>query len=335
MFRRNTGFTLVEVLVAIFVIAILIALLLPAVQMARESARMTHCTNNVRQLAQGMLAHHEQQRQFPTSGHHHWTHGDPNLGFGNDQPGGWIYNILPFVEQAAIREIGVGLEGVRLDAALYKAAATPLPLLYCPSRRKALAYPFIYNLGKPKAYLADNCQSCVAGECSVGRTDYQANSGSVNAIPWNDKPRSTQNGVTHRRSRVRVEDIADGASNTYLLGEKHLEPDYYVTGQAGSDDQSAFVGHNMDLNGYCGCDRDSDLAANDGQPQCFVPPRRDGVGAHRDPPWAFGSAHPNRLNMAFSDGSVRRVAYDIDPLVHWKLGARDDGFSLGPTDWER
>src|SRR5262245_35403008 len=105
---RRRGFTLVELLVVIAIIGILIALLLPAVQAARESARRTQCSNHLKQLALSMSTHHDQHKMFPSGGWGwRWT-GDPDRGHGKRQPGGWGYQILPFIEQQAIYDLGAG-----------------------------------------------------------------------------------------------------------------------------------------------------------------------------------------------------------------------------------
>ena len=131
------GFTLVEMLVVIAVIAILIAFLLPAIQSARESARRVHCANNVRQLALACNAHVAAQEHFPANGWGSCWTGDPDRGFGMEQPGGWIYNILPWLGQQNIRDLGVGLTpGSARQAALFQQRTSVVPTLYCPSRRE-------------------------------------------------------------------------------------------------------------------------------------------------------------------------------------------------------
>ncbi len=92
------GFTLVELLAVIAIIGLLVSLLLPAVQSARESARRAHCGNNVRQLALGCLAHLNQHGSFPSAGWGWCWTGDPDRGFGKSQPGSWAFSVLSFIE---------------------------------------------------------------------------------------------------------------------------------------------------------------------------------------------------------------------------------------------
>ncbi len=102
------AFTLVELLVVITIIGILISLLLPAVQSAREAARRLQCSNNLKQFGLAALNHEEANGFLPSSGWG-WTWvGDPDRGFGARQPGGWIYNLLPYLEQETLHSLGAG-----------------------------------------------------------------------------------------------------------------------------------------------------------------------------------------------------------------------------------
>ena len=105
------GFTLVELLVVIAIIAMLVTLLLPAVQAAREAARRTQCINNIRQLALGCL-NHESAHSFMPSGGWGWSWvGDPDRGAGKEQPGGWGYAVLPFIEEGSLASRREGSPG--------------------------------------------------------------------------------------------------------------------------------------------------------------------------------------------------------------------------------
>src|SRR5262245_25761230 len=100
------GFTPVEILVVIAIVSILAALLLPAVQSARESARRSQCQNNIKQIALALLTFHDECNEFPYGGWGHTWVGMPGRGGGRKQPGGWIYSILPHVEERSLHDLG-------------------------------------------------------------------------------------------------------------------------------------------------------------------------------------------------------------------------------------
>jgi prepilin-type N-terminal cleavage/methylation domain-containing protein len=343
------GFTLVELLVVITIIAILIALLLPAVQMAREAARRAQCSNNLKQLALGCLDHEQANGFLPTGGWGWGWVGDADQAPDWRQPGGWVYNVLPFIDQQPLHDTGKGMSGAAKNEAHTRRAAVVLGVLHCPTRRAAVAYPYIIGLGGPNHNL-------VAGNI-VARSDYAGNGGdyytdpsnpigaawsSYNGYPWagpsgvslvENPPgemtagaRATfanvakyATGIFFCGSQVKVADITDGATNTYLLGEKHVDPDCYTTGGDYGDNESVLIGDNADVTRWSGYYGDN--------PNYLYPPIQDtpGNGASVN---FFGSAHGGSLNMALCDASVKPVSYSIDPQVHRRYANRKDGLPI-------
>ena len=101
--NSNHGFTLVELLVVIAIIGILIALLLPAVQAAREASRAASCRNHLKQMGLAALNVESAHGHFPSGGWGWEWAGDPDGGFGDRQPGGWYYNVLAYLELSSVR----------------------------------------------------------------------------------------------------------------------------------------------------------------------------------------------------------------------------------------
>ena len=161
----------------ITIIGILIVLLLPAVQAAREAARIVQCQNNCKQLALGCLDHESTTKRFPTGGWGFGWTGDPDRGNDWRQPGGWTYNILPYIEQQPLHDLGIqaGLDSqAKLDAGTQR-INTPMSYLNCPTRRRAIVYPWL------SSYVwfswATNMNSPWRPTPSFARSDYAMNGG--------------------------------------------------------------------------------------------------------------------------------------------------------------
>ena len=141
------GFTLLELIVVMSIIGLLMSLLLPAVQAARDAARRVHCANNVKQLALGSLHHESAHQFFPSGGWGLLWYGDPDRGFGKTQPGGWIFSVLPYVDLQNLHDLGSGDTNMTTRIASTQCRmTTPLSLLMCPSRRPAILYPRCLDL---------------------------------------------------------------------------------------------------------------------------------------------------------------------------------------------
>jgi type II secretory pathway pseudopilin PulG len=333
--------TIIELLVVIAIIASLAALLLPAVQSARESARMVQCRNNLKQLGVAALQHDSAQGFYPSGGWGCYWGGDPDCGFGPTQPGGWIYNVLPYIEQQSLWGMGAGQSPARKKIEAAKVFATPLSMLNCPSRRAATVYPCVgsfsaYNCGTtPMTAKTDYAASTGGSPTSTAHVVYYlgprngtdtrapipdgvsnpwANHGGQNAYTGGRiAMQASRSGVSYLLSRVENGSIRDGTTNTYLIGEKYLNPDSYTK-----------LGHWTDNRGmYQGEDADTCAWSVNGGDYERLRPMQDRPGLNRD--YTFGSCHAAGLHMVFCDGSVRTVPYDVDPQIHARLGNRKDG----------
>lgn len=343
---RPAGFTLVELLVVIAIIGILIGLLLPAVQGAREAARRLQCNNHLKQIGLGCLLHEQAHGFFPTCGWGWAWVGDPNQGFGKEQPGGWVFNILPYIERESLHDLGKGQasQNAAQMASLKTMTETPVELFACPSRRAAVA-------SLPKSYYW--AYNATGGQFPVAKTDYAICTGNPrypgtwevdssgrggkgpdslaagldpNCL-WQDTGPNGglyDNGVSFQRSEVAIAEISDGTSQTYLVAEKYLRPESY--GGAGMSNEFYDAGDNETM--YTGVNNDNSRTTyyDSATPSASAVPRQDCYGFYSY--IIFGSAHAGAMNVVFCDGSTHAVSYSIDPLTHSRLGARNDGEPL-------
>lgn len=334
--RKTTGFSLVELLVVIAIIGVLIALLLPAVQAAREAARRLQCANNVKQLALGVVAHEATHRFFPTGGWGEEWLGHPDRGFTRRQPGGWIYNVLPFIEQQALHDLGASGSGTTIEEANAQRLSTPLAGLNCPTRRSAILYQ-LYD----SSYNSSIDYKFTTGSITrLARSDYAMNGGdwmqklstppedfaegdepSFDADPANQL--SHQTGISHHRSEVKLSDIKDGASNTFLIGEKYVNRDCYANGKDRGDNETMYCSDSRNLLRWTGIKGKVGSATANNRPVQDRPVMGEGNTVQ----W-FGSAHADTFNMSFCDGSIRTIHYSIDGEAYRRLGNRQDGFPI-------
>ena len=346
-----------ELLVVIAIIGILVALLLPAVQAAREAARRNQCKNNLKQLSLGCLLHEDTHKALPSGGWSKFFTADPNMGFGPDQPGSWYYSVLSYIEEQALRDLGKGLAltAPGFQPASLKLHQTPVPMFHCPSRRTAKLYPQAWGTLTEQSWVAT--VSVVKGDyaansgdslCHAGNgfgSDQFTNPSSTAAVKngtfsgWTPTNKATgtyarfyQTGVIYYRSDISSKRITDGTSHTYLIGERFMSPDAYeelLPGGNGrfGDNQGVYAGYEWENHRVAYKKPNTDGPGTAGSPYAAedYQPRRDIAGADNPGFLAFGSAHAGSMNMAMCDGSVQGVSYDIDSDTHGSLANRLDG----------
>lgn len=314
------GFTLVELLVVVAICGILLALLLPAVQAARESARRVQCASHLRQLTLALHHHHDGHRAFPSGGGwpiYHVSFGSGCPEWGARQMAGWGYQILPYVEQTNVWS-GSGAPSLvdpiqQLIARSVVAIWTPTRVFFCPSRGNLRVHPSTadWYIG----IVVDGKLVTEKSDTPFGhaQTDYAASSFSTNYILPNGNAGPGCGGPCGWVRQTKWDGpaepltfswIRDGTSNTFALGDKRLNRGKMSHYQ--SDDRAGYT---------AGWDSGT-IRRTDKAP---LPDPSDGDGNVR-----FGSSHPGGLNMSLLDGSVRFIPYTVDLRVFSCLGARDD-----------
>lgn len=315
------GFTLVELLVVIAIIGVMVGLLLPAVQAARESARRMQCSNHLKQMALGAHNHQSTYGYLPGGGRDghpkfNWDCCDSKVSHGFS----WMYNLLPFVEQQALWELGPANDpetNVTHPTNTTNAIAGTLPSIYnCPSKRP----PFQRNGFYRADYAGNAGQRSVAGASG-------ANNGFRGAVRQTDS----------ESWKLTIEQIKDGSSNTIIYSEKAVNSKAY--GSDGGDNER------WNNAGWDDCIYRSGaikIGTGDALIEDGLTPIPDHHAPYADNGWKFdpsvkygerfgqwhqffGSSHPAGLNVAMADGSVRFVAFNVDSLTFRRAALVDDG----------
>ncbi|MDO4585164.1 MAG: DUF1559 domain-containing protein [Planctomycetia bacterium] len=341
---EKRGFTLVELLVVIAIIGMLVGLLLPAVQQAREAARQMQCNNHLRQLA--LAAHNieSSMRTFPSAGWGCQWMGDPEGGMSWGQPGGWYFALLPALEQNALFQLPADGQLPENIGDIQRGNAetvmqTPVSVFNCPSRRPSQLVGISSN--------SHHNISTTPEQAMKG--DYVANQGAYNSRAsypdpvggpspsdaalmrkkekrWPDYS-SNYSGVCYHFSKITIGQIRDGLSNTILYGEKGIDPRFYTDYEyegttSWPDIFCDFAGEQhagtlrSTFGGYY-----SDNVFHDDTTHM---PKQDRYG-YTSCNQSFGSAHSGAMGVALCDGSVQRMTYSVSPEVFHCLGNKADG----------
>jgi prepilin-type N-terminal cleavage/methylation domain-containing protein len=296
-FGKRYGFTLIELLVVVAIIGILIALLLPAVQVVRESARRTSCKNNLKQIGLACLHYEEVQGALPPG----WS-SDQQVGI----PGwGWASAILPYVEQQNLLD-RIDCESNIEDPSHAEAISVAIPGYFCPSDNAQDAKKFMLpeDLGADDPYGNEHLPMEIAAAnyvCSMGLT-YDIYNPPMDSCPHGYDYLTVYEGggVMYWNSRVRLSDVTDGTSNTLMVGERE-STEVFST--------------------WVGVVHGSEFPTWRVSAWCAEPPN---FGVH---PYAqFSSVHAGDLaNFVMSDGSVHSIFNDIDRWMFAALGTRNYG----------
>ncbi|QDU63452.1 hypothetical protein Pan216_43320 [Planctomycetes bacterium Pan216] len=305
MFRRPRGvnaFTLVELLVVVAIIGILVSLLLPAVQQAREAARRTQCVNNLRQVGIALHEYHESHLVFPP-GQFNSIGSDSPFVLADHQTNRscWMQQLLPYLDQSALFEqFAPAMDGtldVSLGAFSYPGRETRVPTLICPTDP---------NGGKNTTAGAASQTQGFHGNyaLSVGSTPFGA-SGSANPL----------DGMFYVLSSTRLRDVVDGTSKTMMGSENLVVPDTTAHDLRGRYFNS-YEGNTL-VSTY----NPPNTSVGDRQSFCIAAPATP-CTITGDFVMYARSQHPGGVNILLADGNARFVSENISTLLFRGLGSR-------------
>lgn len=291
--HRERGFTLVELLVAITIVGVLVGLLLPAVQAARDSARRVQCANNLKQIGIALHSYHSAYRSFPPGYMSAVDSGGTEIG-----PGwGWAAILLPYLEHAPL-EKSIDFRQP-IESPVNTARQQTLPGLLCPSN----------ELPEPTwpAEVRDAAGEPMSLICDVGFCAYVGMYGSTDTCVRGD-------GLFFRNSRIRVQDVVDGTSHTIAVGERA-----YRLGDATW--VGAVTGAKMFPD-----DDEGEIAAPHLKPSLAMVLSHAGLGNGPNSPSSeidqFYSLHGDGVNFAFADGHVVFLPASIDYSSYRAMATR-------------
>ncbi|TWT34175.1 DUF1559 domain-containing protein [Blastopirellula retiformator] len=315
--RGRNGFTLVELLVVIAIIGVLIALLLPAVQQAREAARRMQCSNNLRQLGLACHNYHDTHKKFPPGRLAY--DGMNSSGSSTKIVTGFVGMLLPFIEQGNLGNLYDSRYGFD-DIVNRPAAQTGVEILLCPSAPGDRLMPLYagWNQGwTTDVTMLDSAQTGYA-------TDYQG----IRALHYCDPATGTKTdirevGILTETKSTRFADITDGTSNTIMFFEMAGKPEQWRLGKTIEVTNAQFYGYGpwSGNNAVMIYNWNADGTAK-GQDDSYRYINVDNEAS----PYSF---HPGIVNVMLADGSTRSIPETIETQTFLNLCDRRDGQVLG------